>query len=397
MASIFKPSILRRLFISFIGFGLLVALIFPFYAEYFVEWKPGLYNWFVFSCIIAGVSIGIGNYFLVKLILLKKMNKLALLITAISDKDVSQTCGLVSNDMLGDIAIGMNQMTENLRHMIQHITSDAEELTVASENMCLVMDSNSNDIHKQQGQLEYVATSMSQMAASALQVANHAEESARVTAHADDQGNDSKVAVVEAMCAVDSLADMVGQASTVINNLESESENIGNVLAVINGIAEQTNLLALNAAIEAARAGEHGRGFAVVADEVRKLATCTQQSTEEISTMIDQLQNGTREAVAVMDSGREQAIKGVELTEHAVELLSEISGSINTLKEMSEQIAGASKEQSTVIEEVSRNIEAISDVSVQTTQSMQDATINSQKVAKHVVGLHGMVADFVTG
>lgn len=396
MASKFKPSILRQLFMSFIGFGMVVAIIFPFYAEHFVEWKPGMYNWFVFGCIIAGISIGIGNYFLVKVVLLKRMNKLALAITAISDKDVSQKCGLVSHDMLGDIAAGMNQMTENLRHMIQHINSDAEELTAASGNMCLVMDGNSNDIQNQQTQVEKVATSMNQMAASALQVANHAEESARVTAYADEQGNKSKVAVVEAMCAVDSLADMVGQASTVINNLEAESENIGNVLAVISGIAEQTNLLALNAAIEAARAGEHGRGFAVVADEVRTLATRTQQSTEEISSMINQLQNGTREAVAVMDSGREHAVKGVELTENAVELLSEISGSISTLKQMSEQIAEASMEQSTVIEEVNQNIVAINDVSVQTTQSMRDAAGTSQKVAKHVVDLRAMVADFVT-
>jgi methyl-accepting chemotaxis protein len=384
------------MFMSFIGFGLVVAIIFPFYAELFVEWKPGMYIWFVSGCVIAGLSIGVGNYYLVKVVLLKRMTKLAMLITAISDKDVSQKCDLVSHDMLGDIANGMNQMTENLRNMIQRINSDAENLTEASGKMCSVMDSNSNDIQNQLAQVEKVATAMNEIAASALQVANHAEESARVTASADEQGSKSKVVVVEAMCAVDTLADMVGQASTVINNLESESENIGSVLAVISDIAEQTNLLALNAAIEAARAGEHGRGFAVVADEVRTLANRTQQSTEEIGNMIDRLQKGTREAVGVMDNGREQATKGVELTENAVELLSEISSSISTLKQMSEQIAGASMEQSTVIEEVNQNIVAINDVSIQTTESMQEVASTSKVVAKHATELRDMVADFKT-
>lgn len=392
----FKPSILRQLFMSFLGFGLVVAIIFPFYAELFVEWKPGMYAWFVTGCIIAGLSIGVANYYLVKIVLLKKMTKLAMLITAISDKDVSQRCDLVSNDMLGDIASGMNQMTENLRNMIQRINSDAENLTEASGNMSSVMDNNSHDIQEQLDQVEKVAASMKNMAASALQVANHAEESAKATINADEQGNQSKVVVVDAMCAVDTLANMVGEASTVINNLKSESEKIGSVLAVISGIAEQTNLLALNAAIEAARAGEHGRGFAVVADEVRTLANRTQQSTEEIGNMIERLQNGTSQAVAVMDQGREQALKGVELTENVAELLSEISGSIGTLKQMSEQIAVASMEQSTMIEEVSQNIVAINDVSIQTTVSMKDVAGNSKQVAKHATELRDMVADFKT-
>lgn len=392
----FKPSILRQLFISYIGFGLTVAIIFPFYAEFFVEWKPGMYGWFVTGCVVAGISIGVGNYYLVKIILLKKMTKLASLIATISDKDVSQKCELVSNDMLGDIANGLNQMSENLRSIILLINNDAEELTEASGKMRTVMDSNAIDIQNQLAQVEKVASAMNEIAASALQVANHAEESARVTNNADEQGNKGKVVVVEAMCAVDMLADMVGQASSVINNLETESENIGSVLAVISGIAEQTNLLALNAAIEAARAGEHGRGFAVVADEVRTLSNRTQQSTEEIGNMIDRLQAGTRKAVTVMGKGHDQAIKGVELTENAVELLSEISGSLCTLKQMSEQIAGASMNQSTVIEEVNKNIVAINDVSIHATQSMRDVADTSQEVEKHATELRDMVADFKT-
>ena len=396
ISRILQPSILRQLFISFIGFGLIVAIVFPFYAEYFVTWKPGMYNWFVAGCVVAGISMGIANYFLVKLILLKKMYRMADLISAISEKDVSQTCGLVSNDMLGDISNGMNQMTDNLRHIIQHINNDAEELSNASEQMCSVMDSNSDELKHQLTQVEEVSNSMNQIEASAQQVANHADESAKATVHADKQAEKVQLAMVNVMCAVDSLADMIGDASGVIHKLESESANISNLLSVISSIADQTNLLALNAAIEAARAGEHGRGFAVVADEVRKLATNTQQSTEEISTMFDRLQSETRDAVSVMEQGRKQANEGVELTETAVELLSEISGSMGTLKQMSQQIANTSSEQSNVIKVINHNMVAINDVSMQTSQSMQNATNTSQTISRHATELKNMVADFKT-
>ena len=396
ISRIIKPSILRQLFISFISFGLVVAIIFPFYAEYFVDWKPGMYNWFVAGCVVAGISIGIVNYFLVKLVLLKRMHRMAALIAAISEKDVSQKCGLESNDMLGDISNGMNQMSDNLRNIIKHINSDAEELTEASEQMCSVMGSNSDDIKNQLNQVEQVSTSMNQIEASAMQVASHADESAKATAHADEQGEKIQLAMVNVMCAVDSLSDMIGDASTVINKLESESANIGNLLAVISSIADQTNLLALNAAIEAARAGEHGRGFAVVADEVRKLATSTSQSTEEISAMVNRLQNETHEAVVVMENGRKQATEGVELTETAVELLADIAGSVGTLKQMSEQIANASSEQSNVIKVVNHNMAAINDVSMHANQSMQDVTVTSQAVANRASELRDMVADFKT-
>lgn len=396
MIRYFKASILRQLFLSFLGFGLLVALIFPFYAEFFVEWKPGMYAWFVTGCVVAGLSIEVANYYLVKLILLKRMSQLASIITAVSNKDVTPKCGLISKDMMGDICSGMNQMTSTLREMIQQINVDAEELKGASCTMRTVLGNSSDETQNQLVQVERVAAAMQEMAASALEIARHAEESARVTSDADVQSDEGKVVVVEAMSAVDTLANMVGKASKVINNLESESENIGSVLAVINGIAEQTNLLALNAAIEAARAGEHGRGFAVVADEVRTLATRTQQSTEEISNMIDNLQTGTREAVAVMECGQEQAAKGVDLTEKATEILAEISGSIRTLKDMSSQIAGASQEQSTVIEDVNQSVLSINEVCEQTSEDMKKVSATSKEVASNAEKLHYMVADFKT-
>jgi len=202
--------------------------------------------------------------------------------------------------------------------------------------------------------------------------------------------------VVEAMGAVDMLADMVRSAAEVIGKLEQESENIGNVLAVINGIAEQTNLLALNAAIEAARAGDQGRGFAVVADEVRTLATRTQQSTEEISGMIERLQSGSREAVGAMEKGQEQALHGVDLTERAAEALAVIAGAITTIKDMSIQIASAAEEQNAVVEEVNRNAVTINDVASEATRNLDDINRSSSEVAQLASELHALIADFKT-
>ena len=148
--------------------------------------------------------------------------------------------------------------------------------------------------------MNQVAAAVNQMSATAQEVARNAEQASASTQEADEQGSNAKVVTVEAMCAIDNLAQNVGDATRVINELEAESANIGQVLEVINGIAEQTNLLALNAAIEAARAGEQGRGFAVVADEVRTLARKTQQSTQEIQEMIEKLQDGARSAEGVL-------------------------------------------------------------------------------------------------
>ena len=200
--------------------------------------------------------------------------------------------------------------------------------------------------------------------------------------------------IVEAMCAVDELAVKVQLANEAIARLEKESENIGNVVEVINGIAEQTNLLAPNAAIGAARAGEQGRGFAVVADEVRTLATRTQQSTREISGIVELVQAGSREAGAAMKDGGEQARKGVELTEKAVEAMAEIAASITTVKDMNIQIASATEEQSAVVRDVNQNVVNIDRLSEHNQQSMSQLTDASSRVSQKAAELNDMVGEF---
>lgn len=365
-----KPSLLRQLFISCLLFGITVGFIFPFYTEFFVEWKPDMYSWFFLGCVIAGATIGAINYFLVNQIVLRRLRRISEVASAISRKDITHSCTMQSHDLIGDIVHSFNQMSEALRVMIQQIASEADELYGSSHSLRELTGQTEEGARTQFSQVEQVATAMNQMSASAQEVARIASETAELTTEANEQGNNGKVVVVEAMGAVDHLADMVQGAADVISKLEAESENIGNVLAVINGIAEQTNLLALNAAIEAARAGEQGRGFAVVADEVRTLATRTQQSTEEISSMIDRLQAGSRDAAKTMEEARTQAQTGVEFTEQAAEALALISGSINSIADMSTQISGAANQQTTVVEDVNQSITTINDVSMQAAENI---------------------------
>lgn len=193
---------------------------------------------------------------------------------------------------------------------------------------------------------------------------------------------------------INALAANVEKAASVIHDLEKDSESIGSVLDVIQGIAEQTNLLALNAAIEAARAGEQGRGFAVVADEVRSLASRTQESTQEIQAIIEKLQARSKQAVSVMTDGQKQAQSGVELAQAAGNALSEISSGIDELDRVSTQIAVAAEQQGTVSEEINRNVFNINDISVQNAEAANISSVTSHELASLAKGVGHKIASF---
>ncbi|NHZ69797.1 MAG: methyl-accepting chemotaxis protein, partial [Thermotogales bacterium] len=211
-------------------------------------------------------------------------------------------------------------------------------------------------VQRQKSEIDQVATAMTEMAATVQEVARNAATAAGAARDANEEAGSGKRVVKETIQAINSLAGEVQSASDVINQLAADSEAIGGVLDVIRGIAEQTNLLALNAAIEAARAGEQGRGFAVVADEVRTLAQRTQTSTQEIQSMIEKVQSGARNAVNVMESGREQAAGSVSKAGEAGTSLETINSAVSAINDMNMQIASAAEEQSAVAEEINRNI-----------------------------------------
>lgn len=392
---VFKsPSILRNLFLSFIAFGLAMGIIFPFYAQFFVEWKPGMYVWFSIGCLIAGAMIGVINYFLLKMVLLRKLKRIADISNAISSKDISHECVIESDDVVGEIVSSFNQMTATLRDVITEIDNEVEMINTAAENTSSITERTASGALSQQQQIAHIATAINQMSVAMQDVARNAAETSKAMQSADEQGKTTNIVVVEAMSSVDTLADTVRESAKTIRALEAESENISKVVAVINDISGQTNLLALNAAIEAARAGEQGRGFAVVADEVRMLATRTQQSTCEISAMIHNLQAGAQDAVLAMEKGEAQALKGVDFTEKAAENLAEIAGAIRDIHRMSNQIATSTHDQDSTTAEISRSISSINDLAIEAADGAQGTATANRKLKDRIIELKSLVSSF---
>ena len=379
-----KPSILRNLLFAFLGFGLAMGVVFPFYAALFVEWKPGMYPMFVAGCLAAGLIIGVVNYLILKLVLLRRLRRIAEVSNAISNNDLSHDCTMESHDLIGEIIGSFNRMAENLRGMIRLIGENTDTLNGSARRLVEMTDRTGASLEKQQQETTLVATAMNQMVSTVQEVARNTQQASETASAAAGEAQTGAFTATEAITAIGSLNQAIRKAVDVIDKVRAENENIRSVLDVIGGITEQTNLLALNAAIEAARAGEQGRGFAVVADEVRTLARRTQDSTLEIQDMIERLNTQVKAAVDVMSAASAQASDSETKVEEAAMSLGEIAGSIKTINDMSLQIASAVEQQSAVAEEINRNVNSISsaaDESVATVREAQSASSELTGVA----------------
>jgi methyl-accepting chemotaxis protein len=285
-------------------------------------------------------------------------------------------------------------MFESFRDIIDKVSESTLHVASASEELSAITERNSAGVRSQQIEAEQVATAMNEMTATVQEVARNAALAAQSASEANNEALEGKKMVQTTIDAINELSGEVDNASHVIQKVESESLKIGSVLDVIRGIAEQTNLLALNAAIEAARAGEQGRGFAVVADEVRTLASRTQNSTLEIQNMIEQLQTGARSAVVVIDASRKKADESVQRAERAGRSLESITLSVATINDMNTQIASAAEEQNSVAEEINRNIININHVAQETADSAEQTTMASEGLARLASELQSLVAQF---
>ena len=282
---------------------------------------------------------------------------------------------------LGKLADGFNLMKDNLKNILTNVNVTSSHLFTSVEQLTVVTHETEQSMEQQLSQINLVATAMNQMAATSHEVANNASSTATAAGSANQEAQDGKSVVNKTMDLINTLAEDVEQAAEVLHELESNTESIGTILDVIRGIAEQTNLLALNAAIEAARAGEQGRGFAVVADEVRTLASRTQQSTQEIDEMIARLQASASKAVVSMETGRTRANETVTQVAEAGVKLDEITKSVVSISELSSQIASAATEQSGVAEDINKNINIINDASSTTTENTRHISSASTELS----------------
>ena len=312
----------------------------------------------------------------------KPLSEVNRILDIVASGDMTQRLDDSAKDEFGELSRSCNTLIESLRTLIQGIISRSTQLAAASEETSAITEESSQAIRNQQAQVEQAATATTEMSSTSQAVSSSAQLALSEIKNADKEADRVKGISSQNKATIEQLAREVDDASQVINKLHKDSASIGGILDVIRGIAEQTNLLALNAAIEAARAGEQGRGFAVVADEVRSLASKTQESTQEIQAMIESLQVGAEAAVSAMSKGKQQAESCVEQSDLANTALDSITAAVAQAHNVSEEISTAAHEQQQVSQEISERLESIVAIAEQTAEGANQTNISSSEVAK---------------
>ncbi len=331
----------------------------------------------------------------VRHVIIRRINAMRHTMNAMAeDEDLSRSVAIGAKDEIGAMGDAFNRMIGKFRHSLEAVAGVTHQLTDVSERVSHVAEKTLAAVNEQRSETDMVASAMNEMSATVQEVARNANQTATASTGADTESKAGVKVATEALDGIESLIAEIEKAAQVIQRVESDSASIDMVLGVINGIAEQTNLLALNAAIEAARAGEQGRGFAVVADEVRTLASRTQKSTEEIQAMIEQLQSGVRNAVQAMKEAQLRARSGSQCVEKAAQSLGLIATEVGTINEMNTQIATAAEQQSAVAEEINRNISTISRIADTTSTDATQTSEISDELVRLATELNRLVGQF---
>lgn len=300
------------------------------------------------------------------------------------EKDLTQNISINNTDEVGEIAQAFNTMINSFREIVNHIHEQANQIKTQTQSLNGISQRTHQGVQQQYQDTEQVVASTTQMAANIADVAGNATQAAESAHNASNNTRNSLNSVNQAIDIISLLEKDISQASGTINTLETHATEIGQIVDVIRGIAEQTNLLALNAAIEAARAGEQGRGFAVVADEVRALANKTQDSTSDIQSSIEALQSSTSTAVSVMTQGSERIVETVDKSKMAGESLTQTDREINAISTQLIQVATNTEQQSAVAEDIQQRISSVSDVARHTADDASETRSITQVVNQHV-------------
>jgi methyl-accepting chemotaxis protein len=343
---------------------------------------------------IVALIVGVIASLLITRLIVGPLRSVIAMAQRIAAGDLSGSVTVTRRDEIGQMMQAMQQMGAGLSQIVSGLQAGIEQLANSAHSLSAVTEQTNLEVNSQKEETEQVATAMNQMTATVLDVARNAEEAAMAAQTADEKVDSGQVVVRQSMQRIEQLASSSASASHGIESLSAEIQNIGKVLSVIKSVAEQTNLLALNAAIEAARAGEQGRGFAVVADEVRALAKRTQQSTEEIERLVISLQSGAQASVAQIQSSGELVKLAVSDALQTESALGSIAAAVSMIQQMNQQIAAAAEEQSSVAEEINRSVTSIRSSADQSALAMQGNAASSIELASLGMELKGMVGHF---
>ena len=335
-----------------------------------------------FSAIMLDIVLLTALYFLVRKLVTQPLTEVinALENIARGEGDLTQRLQLNNTGEIALVETAFNEFVNKIQTLVKSIQNSVADTTAVSQAVHLASEEAQSILKDQQEETDHIAAAITEMSASTKEITNNVQLTSDSTVQVNKDANEVSAIVTESIESINNLSEQLNDASIVINALESDVQDIASVLDVIRAIAEQTNLLALNAAIEAARAGEQGRGFAVVADEVRALASRTQESTAQIQTTIERLQTGTNSAVRVMEESQIKSKTSVENAEKSGKSISSILNSTEQINDMTSQIATAIEQQSSVSEEINSNINQIVTAGNNSLEQLSQVTENSQKM-----------------